>query len=95
MYVCREMGGYSYRAIAERLREGSYSTVSFVCAALKARLGEDTSRIPGRVGFRADSGDIILISSQRVELPSEYSRREGAALLRQRATPAHDVRSHP
>lgn len=41
LYMCREVGGYSHREIAERLRAGSYSTVSSVCAMLKKRLGED------------------------------------------------------
>lgn len=41
MYVCREVGGYSHRAIAERLGAGSYSTVSAVCALLNARFAGD------------------------------------------------------
>lgn len=41
MYVCREIGGYSHRAIATRLRAGSYSTVSSVCALLTRRLADD------------------------------------------------------
>lgn len=56
MYVCREVGGYSHREIAERLRAGSYSTVSSVCAMLKGRLEEDRDlqrqlgRIRGALG---------------------------------------------
>jgi REP element-mobilizing transposase RayT len=56
MYVCREVGGYSHREIAERLRAGSYSTVSSVCAVLKAGLAEDRDlqrqlgRIRGALG---------------------------------------------
>lgn len=41
MYVCREVGGYGHREIAERVRAGSYSTVSSICAMLKERLRED------------------------------------------------------
>jgi REP element-mobilizing transposase RayT len=56
MYVCREVGGYSHRAIAERLRAGSYSTVSSVCAMLKARLKEDRDL---RRQFDRIRGDLV------------------------------------
>ncbi len=41
MYVCREVGGHSHREIAERLKAGSYSTVSSVCTTLKKRFAGD------------------------------------------------------
>ncbi len=41
MYVCREVGGYSHREIAQRLGAGSYSTVSSACAMLKRQLADD------------------------------------------------------
>jgi putative transposase len=41
MYVCREVGGHSHRAIAQRLQAGSYSTVSSVCATMKKRLANN------------------------------------------------------
>ena len=41
MHVCREVGGYSHREIAQRLQAGSYSTVSSACAMLKKQLADD------------------------------------------------------
>ncbi len=41
MYVCREVGGYSHREIAQRLQAGSYSTVSSPCAMLQKQLADD------------------------------------------------------
>lgn len=41
MYVCREVGGYSHRQIANRFNASSYSTVSSVCALMKKRIGHD------------------------------------------------------
>lgn len=41
MYVCREVGGYSHREIAQRLQAGSYSTVSSACAMLQKQLHDD------------------------------------------------------
>ncbi len=41
MYVCREVGGYSHREIAQRLQARSYSTVSSACAMLKKQLADD------------------------------------------------------
>ena len=40
MYVCREVGGYSHRAIAQRLQAGSYSTISTACAMLQKQLAD-------------------------------------------------------
>ena len=41
MYICRETGGHLHREIARFLQVGSYSTVTSVCAMMKARIERD------------------------------------------------------